>query len=92
VGWDCGHVRHIDQEYFDGDSPAILRLEGHETDALTDIACERLRGLAAQDAPFCQFISYQAPHPFCTPPAGYLDLYRGRPISFRPTVDHDALF
>ena len=92
VGWDCGHVRHLNQKYFDGDSPEELILEGHETDALTDIARDRLRGLAGGDTPFCAFISYQAPHPFCDPPDEYLDIYRGRPLEYRPGVDHDAVF
>ncbi|MBS3761781.1 MAG: sulfatase [Planctomycetes bacterium] len=92
IGWDCGHVRHINQEYFDGDDPEILKMSGHETDAMTDIARERLRRCAEGDKPFCMFVSYQAPHPFCEPPDEYLDLYRDRSLSYRPTVDHDARF
>ena len=92
VGWDCGHVRHIDQKYFDGDDPTELVMSGHETDALTDIACERLRVRAADDRPFCMVVSYQAPHPFCGPPDEYAKLYRGKSLEFRPTVDHDARF
>ena len=92
VGWDCGHVRHLEQKYFDGDSPQLMTLPGHETDALTRIACERLTRHAEDQAPFCMFVSYQAPHPFCEPPAEYRDLYRDRPLAFRRTVDHDARF
>jgi arylsulfatase A-like enzyme len=94
VGWDCGHVRHIDQKYFDGSSSGEEErvMEGHETDRLTEIACGRLRSLALEPNPFFAFVSYQAPHPFCDPPAEYLDLYRGRELCFRETVDHDARF
>jgi len=92
IGWDCGHVRHIDQKYFDGDDPSELVMEGHETDALTDIACERLRRRAADDKPFCMVVSYQAPHPFCDPPDEYAELYRGKPLEFRPLVDREARF
>lgn len=92
VGWDCGHVRHVDQLYFDGDSPEVKTLPGHETDALTDIACQRLRRLAGGDKPFCAFLSYQAPHPYCDPPETYHDMYRGKELAFAKTVDHDARF
>lgn len=92
VGWDCGHARHLNQKYFDGDSPEELTLQGHETDALTDIAIERLERHAAGEAPFCLFVSYQAPHPYCEPPAAYLDLYQGQPLATRPTVDPEARF
>ncbi len=92
VGWDCGHVRHIDQKYFDGDSPEELILKGHETDGLTDIACERLGQLARGQDPFCAFVSYQAPHPFCDPPEQYRDLYRDEPLALRENVDLDARF
>ncbi len=92
VGWDCGHVRHVDQKYFDGDSPEILTLPGHETDALTDVARERLERHAAGDRPFCMFVSYQAPHPFCDPPQEYLDPYRDRPLPRRPNVNAEARF
>ncbi|MFW5858346.1 MAG: sulfatase [Planctomycetota bacterium] len=92
VGWDCGHARHLGQQYFDGDCPDELPLEGHETDALTDIAIERLQRHAAGDAPFCLFVSYQAPHPYCDPPEEYLAIYRDTELAYRPTVDPDARF
>lgn len=92
VGWDCGHVRHLNQKFFDGASPEEKVMPGHDTDALTDIACDRLRRLALEDAPFCAFVSYQAPHPFCDPPGEYYALYQGQPLSYRKTVDHEARF
>ncbi|MBN2711307.1 MAG: sulfatase [Planctomycetes bacterium] len=92
VGWDNGHARHIGQKYFDGDSPEELIMENHESDDLTDIACERLDRRAKEDKPFCMFVAYQAPHPYCNPPEEHLDTYRDKPIAYRPTVDHDTKF
>ena len=48
------------------------RCQGHETDALTDIALDVMSRLKP---PFCLFVAFQAPHPPCTPRA-FLDLYR----------------
>jgi arylsulfatase A-like enzyme len=92
VGWDCGHVFHTNQKYFDGDSPELLTMQGHETDGLTDIACSRLQQFAEGETPFCMFLAYQAPHPICQPPQAYHDIYRDRPIQYRFTVDGDARF
>ncbi len=92
VGWDCGHVFHTDQQYFDGDSPELLTMQGHETDGLTDIACSRLQQYAEGEKPLCMFLAYQAPHPICEPPRRYLDMYRDRPLQYRVTVDHNARF
>lgn len=92
VGWDCGHVHHIDQEYFDNDCSQILTMPGHETDALTEIAIDRLRRHGQGEQPFCMVLSYQAPHPICAPPEQYAELYRGKPLALRPTVDRAARF
>jgi arylsulfatase A-like enzyme len=61
-------------------------MEGHETDALTAIAIDRMKQLAEGDAPFCLFVAYQAPHPPCTPPDNYLELYRDCSTLYRQNV------
>jgi arylsulfatase A-like enzyme len=87
VGWDCGHVWHVNQRYFVGDSPTTYTMAGHDTDGLTEVARERLQSLSDKDDPFCMFVSYQAPHPICDPPPEYRDMYPRDPLSLRPTVD-----
>jgi arylsulfatase A-like enzyme len=90
VGWDCGHVWHVNQRYFDGDSPTTYTMAGHDTDGLTDIACERLKSHSEKSDPFCMFVSYQAPHPICDPPQEYLDMYPQDKLELRPTVDPES--
>ena len=38
-------------------------LDGHQTDALTDLSIEYLEGRASSDQPWFHVISYEAPHP-----------------------------
>ncbi len=90
AGWDCGHVWHINQRYFDGDSPKTYTMPGHDTDGLTELARERLQSHAKKDNPFCMFVSYQAPHPYCEAPDEYLDMYPEETLALRPTVDPDS--
>ena len=90
AGWDCGHVWHINQRYFDGDSPKTYTMAGHDTDGLTDLACERLQKQADKEKPFCMFVSYQAPHPYCEPPEEYLSMYPEDTLQMRPTVDPES--
>jgi len=92
IGWECLHVRHWDHVVFEDDPDHPTPMPGHETDGLAGLACDRLRRHAAGDRPFFMTVSFQAPHPVCEPPAEYHDLYRGRDLHYRPTVDFDTRF
>ncbi len=92
IGWECGHVQHHDQVLFEDDPDDPIPMPGHETNGLTRFACERLERCAADDRPFCLFVSYQAPHPVCDPPEEYRELYAGKHLHYRLTVDPEARF
>jgi arylsulfatase A-like enzyme len=83
IGWESHHVNHWQGLIWEDDPQAPIHMPGHETDALTDLACERLAMLSQ---PFCLFVSYQAPHPPCTPPPEFLRLYKDRELGLRPNV------
>lgn len=53
-----------------------IKMEGHETDGLTELVCHKLNEI--KDEQFCLFVSYQAPHPPSTLPEEYLNLYKER--------------
>ena len=88
IGWESHHVDHWKGLIFE-DGPEAIAMEGHETDALTGIACDRIRKLKAGDDPFCLFVAYQAPHPPCTPPERFAALYDGHDGKIRPNVPDD---
>lgn len=88
IGWESHHVDHWQGLIFEH-GPDPIAMEGHETDALTDIACDRIRRLAGEDAPFTLFVAYQAPHPPCTPPEEFARLYANHDGKLRPNVPDD---
>ncbi len=90
AGWDCGHVWHINQRYFDGDSTKTYTMAGHDTDGLTDLAQDRLKKHSEKEDPFCMFVSYQAPHPYCEAPDEYMAMYPEDKLALRPTVDPES--
>jgi arylsulfatase A-like enzyme len=84
IGWDCGHIDHWKGLVWEDDPARPIDMPGHETDALTDIACDRLEQL--KDSRFCLFVSYQAPHAPCSPPRDFLKLYEEKELPLRPNV------
>ena len=90
LGWESHHVDHWQGLIWEDDPDRPIRMPGHETDALTDMACDRLAGLSE---PFCLFVAYQSPHPPCTPPPEYLDLPTREDLAYRPNVtDRNAWY
>ncbi|MCY4526369.1 MAG: sulfatase-like hydrolase/transferase, partial [Anaerolineaceae bacterium] len=89
AGWESHHVDHWQGRYWRDESDEARPLQGHETDALTAIAQEWLPRLPQ---PFCLFVSYQAPHPPCSPPAEHLARYAGRDLMIEPNVDPSAWY
>ena len=70
----------------DGDEEiAHYRLPGYETDCLTDMAIERLDGLAAAKQPFFMVVSVQPPHPPHLAPAQYRR-YQAQQLKLHPNV------
>ena len=61
IGWESHHVDHFQGRIWEDDPEIPIVMEGHETDALTSIVCDRLENVV--EDPFCMFVSYQAPHP-----------------------------
>lgn len=92
VGWESHHVDHWNAMIFEDDIDSPIPLDGHETDGLTELVCSKLPALAALDKPFCAFVSYQAPHPPCSPPDRFREMYRGRAMHPRDNLDGNAVF
>ena len=67
-------------------------MPGHETDSLTDIAIGQLEMAAAADEPFFMLLSYQAPHPPCSPPAEFLEPYENLDLVTEANADREAWF
>ena len=91
VGWESHHVDHYVGRIWEDDPNSPFIMLGHETDALTDIAIERLER-AGRRQPFAMFVAYQAPHPPCTPPDEYAQQYQGRDLCLDPSSDRSAWF
>jgi len=92
IGWESHHVDH-NQGLIWGDNPdEAIELVGHETDGLTDIAIKQLEKASQSDNPFCMVISYQAPHPPCSPPEQFATLYAGVDVFCEPNADKTAYY
>jgi arylsulfatase A-like enzyme len=89
LGWESHHVDHWQGRIWGDDPDRPILMQGHETDALTELACSTLDGLKS---PFCLFVAYQAPHPPCTPPRELLQEYEGKPLTYRPNVTDTSLW
>ncbi len=92
IGWESHHVNHFAGRIWSDDPDDDLEMPGHETDALTDIALRQLAEAAHDDAPFFLMLSYQAPHPPCSPPKQYIDQYGNRDLISEPNADKYAWF
>ncbi|MFW6457441.1 MAG: sulfatase-like hydrolase/transferase [Planctomycetota bacterium] len=92
VGWESHHVDHYDGLIWRDAPDEPIELAGHETDGLTSIAREELADAASSEKPFFMCISYQAPHPPCTPPDTYKDRYGSGVVGEPPSTDRDSWF
>jgi arylsulfatase A-like enzyme len=75
IGWESHHVDHNQGLIWNDNPDEVIKLEGHETDGLTNIAVRQLKKASQSDNPFCIVVSYQAPHPPCSPPDKFSALY-----------------
>lgn len=89
AGWESHHVDHWRGRLWSDDTPEAQALAGHETDGLCALAQEWLPQLPQ---PFCLFVSFQAPHPPCAPPAAYQARYAGRALVCEPNVEPAAWY
>ena len=92
IGWESHHVDHYAGRIWGDDPDEAIEMPGHETDALTSIAEEELARAADADEPFFLLVSYQAPHPPCSPPREFHDMYAGRDLLDAPNVDRAAWY
>ena len=92
IGWESHHVDHHAGLIWRDDPNGPIEMPGHETDALTDIALQQLAQAASGRNPFFMLLSYQAPHPPCSPPPEYLDLYRGQDLLTEANADAAAWY
>ncbi len=92
IGWESHHVDHWSGWIWRDDPDAPIQMPGHETDALTDIALQELKQAAAEADPFFMLLSYQAPHPPCSPPAEYRELYEERDLLSEANADPKAWY
>lgn len=92
IGWESHHVDHFSGLIWEDDPEDPIEMKGHETDALTDIALAQLSKAAGAPEPFLLMLSYQAPHPPCSPPERYRAPYEGRELLCEPNADASAWF
>lgn len=92
IGWESHHVDHHAGLIWADDADAAIEMPGHETDSLTDIAIGQLETAAAEDEPFFMLLSYQAPHPPCSPPAEFLAPYEAQDLITEANADRNAWF
>ena len=81
IGYQC-YNDFLDEVCFYDEAGTEHRYDGHRTDVTTDVALERLRGLAGN--PFALFVSYQNPHYPVQPSPEYEAMYVGKTIARRP--------
>jgi len=92
IGWESRHVDHYDGLIWADHPGQSMQLAGHETDGLTDIVCRELQNRVVGRLPFFMAVSYQAPHPPCTPPDEYLRIYDASVLEHPPNTENDAWF
>ncbi len=92
IGWESHHVDHNKGLIWGDDPDEAIELVGHETDGLTDIAIQQLEIASHKDKPFCMVVSYQAPHPPCSPPDKYSALYNQGDLFPEPNADKSAYY
>ncbi len=92
IGWESHHVDHYGGLIWEDDPEDPVEMKGHETDALTDIALAQLSKAASAPEPFLLMLSYQAPHPPCSPPERYRAPYERRDLLREPNADASAWF
>jgi len=92
VGWESHHVDHQAGLIWEDDPEAAIEMAGHETDGLTDLAIKQLHKASQSDSPFCMVVSYQAPHPPCSPPEVYLEPYQDVDLLPEPNADKTAYY
>ena len=92
TGWESHHVDHNAGLCWRDDPHEAIPMAGHETDALTELAIDELEALAGPEQPFFLMLSYQAPHPPCSPPREFADLYADRDLLLESNADPAAWF
>ncbi len=90
TGWESHHVDHWQGHIWRDDPETAYAMNGHETDGLTTIVLDQLA--SGLEEPFCLFVSYQAPHPPCSPPAAYREPYRNQSLLAEPNADLNAYY
>ena len=92
IGWESHHVDHHAGLIWADDPDRAIAMPGHETDSLTDIAIGQLENAATADQPFFLLLSYQAPHPPCSPPSEFLQPYENRGLLTEANAEREAWF
>ena len=92
IGWESHHVDHCAGLIWRDDPADAHEMRGHETDALTELAQRELEICARDEQPFFLMLSYQAPHPPCSPPSAFAALYEHRQLALEANADRSAWF
>ena len=92
IGWESHHIDHSAGLIWGDDPDDAMVMPGHETDALTEIALQQLAIAADSSEPFFMMVSYQAPHPPCSPPQHFREIYRERDLVSEPNADRSSWF
>lgn len=75
----------FDTYYVNEADPTLHKIDGYQTDGLTDLVIDYLR--ADRPDPFAAVLSVEPPHPLFTAPPEYLDRWRDRELVLRDNVD-----
>jgi choline-sulfatase len=89
TGWESHHVDHSAGLIWADNPDVAISLGAHETDGLAEIVIEQL---AAVQPPFCMVVSFQAPHPPCSPPDEFRAPYQNIDLMPEPNADRAAWY
>jgi arylsulfatase A-like enzyme len=85
AGWENSN-RPWETDYTDGEEPRkVKRLEGYQTDAVTDLTVEWIKKQPA-NRPWFHVMSIEPPHPPNTAPDQYMQMFQDKPLKLRRNV------
>ncbi len=86
--WRAFELRNspFDTYYFVDDDPTPIKIDGYQTDGLTDIALDFLANEWDRSKPFCSIISVEPPHPPYEAPTDLTEKWLNTEIELPPTV------
>ncbi|MHC4873038.1 MAG: sulfatase family protein [Planctomycetota bacterium] len=88
--YNCNHDYYASYYYLN-DNPEPVWNKCYEPVAQTDLAIDYMKEKAAEENPFCLFLSWGPPHtPVNQVPQKYLDIYKDKDLSLNPGTPDNA--